>query len=303
MRIEHLQQIIEIEKQQSISKAAKVLYTAQPSLSTILSNFEQEIGIKIFERGPGGVIPTDDGAEILRLAKEMINCQDQMLNYGKRSKDLYGTMTVLITQSYGFLFSDMLMSFKAHFPKAKLDLQIRMPEEIVDEIARGSASIGVTLWNLLPDQTNQFLEKNNIAYETFGKHHMMLYVSQDNRWAENNTVALKELRGEQFVAYSPGYWDAINRQIQANREPLVMTDRENLKRLINDGRAVAIMPETFAMHDLYCEQGLIKLIPLDDGEDFGEGVDYLMYPAKRELTLLEKGVLELLRKELQDLIE
>ena len=59
-----------------------------------------------------------------------------------------------------------------------------------------------------------------------------------------------------------------------------MTDRENLKRLVSSGRAIALMPETFAMHDLYCDQGLIKLIPIEGSENFSKGIDYLLYPAK-----------------------
>ena len=40
VRLENLQQIIEIEKQQSVSKAAKALYMSQPALSGALNHLE-----------------------------------------------------------------------------------------------------------------------------------------------------------------------------------------------------------------------------------------------------------------------
>lgn len=61
MRLEQLQQIIEIEKQRSISKAAKALFMGQPSLSGSLNSLESEIGVRIFERTTSGVSPTMGG--------------------------------------------------------------------------------------------------------------------------------------------------------------------------------------------------------------------------------------------------
>lgn len=302
MKLEQLEQLIEIEKQQSISKAAKALYMGQPALSGSLNSLEEEIGVRLFERNSSGVVPTTEGKEILQLARQMLDCREQILQYGRQNKNLYGEVTVLITQAYGFLYSDIIMEFKERYPKAELNLQIRTPEKIVEEISHGAANLGVTLWELLPDQTPQVLKEAGLQYETFGSHSMMVYVSQDNRFAEHESVTLQELRQEQFVAYSPSYWAATNKQIQATSEPLVMTDRENLKRMISTGKAIAMMPDTFAVHDLYCEQGLIKLIPIKGSENFAEGIDYLLYPAKRRLTLLEQKTVAILRGVLADVM-
>ena len=301
MRFEQLAQIVEIEKYRSITKAAKHLYISQPALSGTLSTLEQEIGVKIFQRNSSGVTPTAEGEDILKLFKQILNCQNEIMNYRYKSKNLYGEMTVLITQAYGFLFSDILMAFKERFPNAELDLEVASPEEIIERIARGNADIGVTIWELLPEQTHELLRQKHIHYETFGHHQMMLYVSQDSRFADSDGVSLSELCNEQFVAYSANYWASLNKELQARRSPLVMKDRENLKRLVSDGRAIALMPETFAMHDLYCEQGLIELIPINGAESFGQGTDHLLYPAKRELSLLAKGTLEILREILAEL--
>lgn len=302
MRLEQLQQIIEIEKQQSISKAARALYMAQPTLSGSLNSLEDEIGIQLFERNPSGVVPTAEGKEILQIAKQIIEGCSYILNYRTQSREIYGEVKLMITQAYGFLFSDILLEFKNRYPKAELNLQVSTPEKIIEALTHGTSNIGVTLWELLPEQNQQVLKEADLQYETFGSHPMMLYVSQDNRFAENDSVTLQELRQEQFIAYSPSYWAATNRQIQADSEALVMNDQENLKRIISTGQAIALMPETFAVRDLYYEQGLIKRIPIKDSENFSTGVDYLIYPAKRRLTLLEENTVALLREMLTDVM-
>jgi len=294
MRLEQLQYIIEIEKEKSISKAAKSLYIGQPALSASLSSLEKEIGVNIFERSTSGVIPTGEGIEIIKIAQEILKLQNQLLNYGKEHLELYGDVTVLTTQAYSFLYSDIILAFKEKFPKANLNLEVRTPEKLVEDIKNGIANIGLTIWELFPEQNQNVLIDSDLRFKTFGEHSMMVYVSQDNRFADNESIALSELRDENFISYSSSFWAATNRKIKTESEAIIMNDRENLKRLISDGQAIALMPETFAFHDLYCNQGYIKLIPIKGSENFGVGKDYLIYPENRRLTLLEENVLIML---------
>ena len=50
MNFLHLKYLIEVEKYESISKAAQHLYINQPRLSKIIKEIEEEANIKIFER-------------------------------------------------------------------------------------------------------------------------------------------------------------------------------------------------------------------------------------------------------------
>lgn len=302
MKLEQLQQIVEIEKQKSISKAAKALYMGQPALSGALNSLEEEIGVRLFERSSSGVVPTPEGTEILQLAKQMLECQAQILNYGQKHRELYGTVNVLLTQAYSFLFSDIMLAFKERYPKAELNIRIGTSDTIVKELSTGNINIGISLWEMFEDYTPKVLKDAGLHYETFGKHSMMAYVSQDNRFAENDSVALSELRDEHFLAYSSSFWSETNKLLQTDHDALIMTDRENLKRMVSTGKAIALLPDTFALRDLYCDQGMIKLVPIKGSENFAQGIDYLIYSGKRQLTILEQKTLELLREILTDVM-
>ena len=302
MKLEQLQQIVEIEKQKSISKAAKALYMGQPALSGALNSLEDEIGVRIFERTSSGVVPTSEGMEILQLAKQMLECQAQILNYGQQHRDLYGTVNILLTHAYSFLFSDIMVAFKEKYPKADLNIRVVSADNVIKELSTGSVNIAVSLWEMFEEYTPKMLKDAGLQFETFGKHSMMAYVSQDNRFAENESVDLSELRAENFLAYSSSFWSETNKVLQTDKEALIMTDRENLKRMVSTGKAIALLPDTFALRDLYCDQGMIKLIPIKGTENFAQGVDYLIYSGKRQLTILEQKTLELLREILTDVM-
>ena len=57
----------------SISEAAKLLYTTQPSVSKAIKALEEEMGIVLFERMPRGIALTAKGQEAYRYACRIIN--------------------------------------------------------------------------------------------------------------------------------------------------------------------------------------------------------------------------------------
>lgn len=295
MRIEHLQQIAEIEKQQSISKAAKELYVAQPYLSTILKNFEQEIGVQIFKRSRNGVSPTPEGEEILAMIKHILTYTDQIIHYKDGMQALCGEVDLLMTRAYRPLIPDILVAFKKAFPNAMLNIQVLLPNEVVDGVSRGMANIGLTLQEQRRNVKTESLGKKNIRYETFHAHKMMLYTHPNHPLAKRSSVEVSDLKNEQFAVYEPYYWTIMYQQLPTLSAPLIVNDNESLKRLISQGHAVSIMPETIADYDLYCAYDLVTKIPLIGEGILGTFVDYLLYPSKRDLNQLEQKTLQILR--------
>ena len=57
----------------SVSEAAKLLYTTQPSVSKAIKALEEEMGIVLFERMPRGIALTAKGREAYRYACRIIN--------------------------------------------------------------------------------------------------------------------------------------------------------------------------------------------------------------------------------------
>lgn len=299
MKFEQLEQLLVISQKKSISKAARTLFLGQSTLSNSLHNLEEEIGVSLFERTPNGVEPTPECAEILILAKEILSKRDCILNMKNTSKDLYGTVTLHIVPGYGFLYSDILKRFQTRFPKASLKLDILSPEQILDSFKKGTTDIAMIL---CLKKGEALFDEYSLDYERFNSHKMLLFVGANHPLFQDKQVSPSSLQSEQFVSYSSLFWAKISDNIGLKSSAIVVQDRESLKRMISDGEAVALLPDVFAKKDLYCELGLIHQIPIEDNRDMVEPYwDHLVYPKKRQLTLLEQETLAMLRSLMEDM--
>ena len=60
--------VLEIYKQQSLSKAAQRLHISQPALSNYLNHLEQNLGIALFVREKRRLVPTEAGTIYIDIA-------------------------------------------------------------------------------------------------------------------------------------------------------------------------------------------------------------------------------------------
>ena len=72
MRTEVLQYIVEVDKEQSISQAARNLFISKSALSESISQLEQELNVAIFIRQKKGIATTETGQKIIAQAKSVL---------------------------------------------------------------------------------------------------------------------------------------------------------------------------------------------------------------------------------------
>ncbi len=73
----------------SISEAAKLLYTTQPSVSKAIKALENEMGIVLFDRMPRGISLTAKGREAYRYACRMVSDSRMLEEMGKQNMTKY----------------------------------------------------------------------------------------------------------------------------------------------------------------------------------------------------------------------
>lgn len=72
MNLQGLRYAVEVERAGSISQAAENMFMNQPHLSKAIRDLEKEMGFAIFKRISRGIVPTDEGEEFLKYAKEVL---------------------------------------------------------------------------------------------------------------------------------------------------------------------------------------------------------------------------------------
>ena len=62
-----IEYFLEVARQGNFTKAAQLLYTAQPALSRQIANLEEELDVTLFERGKSGTQLTSIGQKYYEL--------------------------------------------------------------------------------------------------------------------------------------------------------------------------------------------------------------------------------------------
>lgn len=113
-----------IADEKSISKAAKKLYIAQPSLSQYIKRIEVSIGVPLFIRSSYGISLTDAGKHYYTLASIVLKSMDDFANSIIDVSALQtGRINIGITRHLGtILLSPILSEFKKQCPNIQVEI-------------------------------------------------------------------------------------------------------------------------------------------------------------------------------------
>lgn len=110
----------------SVSKAARVLGTTQPTVGRRIADFEKRLGAPLFLRGPSGYRLNDLGAQVcerVRLIETESRWIEERLRHA--AEDCAGRVTLTLAESLAeFVVSPWLREFGARQPAIELDLMV-----------------------------------------------------------------------------------------------------------------------------------------------------------------------------------
>src|SRR5712672_4635736 len=72
-RIQALRCFITVAREGTVSRAATMLHLTQPAVSLQLKGLEEDTGLQLFNRTPGGFTLTEAGASLLPLAHKAVS--------------------------------------------------------------------------------------------------------------------------------------------------------------------------------------------------------------------------------------
>ena len=143
MTLQQLHYAIAIAEAGSLSKAAEVLYIAQPSLTSSMQELERELGIEIFHRTGRGMALTPDGAEFVQYARQVYNSYESLMEkYGNAHnlKKKFGVST----QHYSFAVKAFVELVKK-YDTSQYEFAIRetMTRDVIQDVAAMRSEVGI----------------------------------------------------------------------------------------------------------------------------------------------------------------
>ena len=145
MNIHQFKYILALAESRHFENAADKCCITQSTLSTMISKFEDEVGIMLFDRKKKPVEITTEGAIIIEQLKKITKEIEQLSEITKEIKgEVSGnlTLSVIPTVAPGLL-PLFLTDFAKKFPSLNIDIQEQTTEEIMRQIKSRDLDIGI----------------------------------------------------------------------------------------------------------------------------------------------------------------
>jgi LysR family hydrogen peroxide-inducible transcriptional activator len=145
MNIQQFHYILAVAEFKHFETAAAKCFVSQSTLSTMISKFEDEIQIKIFDRSKKPVGLTIEGSIILEQLKIISNDIDQLQEITKEIKgEVSGNLNLSVIPTIApFLLPLFLQDFASQFPELKIVVKEETTEEILKKIKSREIDIGI----------------------------------------------------------------------------------------------------------------------------------------------------------------
>lgn len=145
MDIRQLRYFLAIAEEGQISSAAKKLRMAQPPLSQQLKQLEEELGVRLVERGPRSIQLTDAGAILRNRAQEIVDLTDAAAReMGDLAKGMTGTLNIGTVSSSGeALLKAGLAEFHSTYSGVKYEIREGNTFAVIEMLNRGIVEVGI----------------------------------------------------------------------------------------------------------------------------------------------------------------
>lgn len=145
MDVKQLKYFLAIAEEEQITAAAKKLHISQPPLSQQLKMLEDELGVKLVERGSRKIKLTDAGRILRDRAEQIIDLTDTTKKELSDSKaGLHGVLSIgTISSSGAALLPERICSFHKKFPDISFSVYEGNTYKLLEILNHGLIEIGI----------------------------------------------------------------------------------------------------------------------------------------------------------------
>ncbi|HUH59285.1 MAG TPA: CysB family HTH-type transcriptional regulator [Candidimonas sp.] len=185
-----------IRRNFNLTEAARTLYTSQPGVSKAIIEFEDELGVKIFERHgkrikgltkPGQVV-----AQVIdRIMREVDNLKKVSDEFARRDE---GGLVIACTHAQArYVLPKVIPAFREQFPKVRLSLAEGSPPHLAQMVLHEQADVAIA--------TETLAKTPGLASLPLYSWEHTIVVRPDHPLAELRSSAAKAISLEQIAQY------------------------------------------------------------------------------------------------------
>jgi LysR family hydrogen peroxide-inducible transcriptional activator len=258
MTLNELRFIVAVAQERNFRRAAEKSFISQPALSLAIQKLEEELGLKIFERGKSEITITPVGTAIVEQAQRVLEEAERIREIAAQGKNQLTTaLRIGVIHSVGpYLLPDLIPALKKVAPQMPLEVEENITANLEALLRNGK--LDVIIIALPFGDTGIFTRP--LYDEPFE-----VVVNADHRWAERRSIKAPELADEQVLLLNSGH--CFSNQVAEACPDLSRkgadiqqgTSLETIRNMVASGHGITVLPAS--ANSARYRSRLLKVIP------------------------------------------
>lgn len=243
MTLTELRYAVAVAEERHFGRAAGRCFVSQPSLSASIRKLEDELGVRIFERGKQEVLVTRAGEQVVAQARRVLEEAERVKLVAKQGRSpLVGPLRLGVIHTIApYLLPDLVAELRAAAPQMPLDIEENLTANLDQMLKAGQIDAAILA---LPYEAPG-IDVTPLYDEAF-----RVIVPARHSWARRKSVAIDELDGENLLLLPIGHCFR-DQVLQACREfarPAPAGKQgnslETIRNMVASGMGVSVLPAT-----------------------------------------------------------
>lgn len=248
MTLTELRYIVAVARERHFGRAAEACFVSQPTLSVAIKKLEDELDVRLFERGGSEVSITPVGAEIVEQAQRVIEQAASIKEIAKRGKDpLAGPLRLGVIYTVApYLLPELVKQVIAATPQMPLLLQENFTTRLLEMLRTGELDAAV-LAEPFPDQ--------GLAVAPLYDEPFMIAVPRGHALADCAHLSAEEIKDETMLLLGTGHcfrdhvlevcpeFARFSPSSEGIRKSFEGSSLETIKHMVASGMGITVVPK------------------------------------------------------------
>jgi LysR family hydrogen peroxide-inducible transcriptional activator len=247
MTLTELKYIVAVARERHFGRAAEACHVSQPTLSVAVKKLEEELDVKIFERGASEVSTTPLGEQIVRQAQQVIEQAAAIREIAKTGKDpVSGPLRLGVIYTVGpDLLPDLVRQAIERVPQMPLMLQENFTVRLLEMLRTGELDCAI-LAEPFPD--------TGLAVAPLYDEPFLAAVPRKHPIAARPSISAEELKNETMLLLGTGHcfrdhvlevcpeYARFATGAEGIRKSFEGSSLETIKHMVASGMGITVVP-------------------------------------------------------------
>ena len=266
MTLTELKYIVAVAREKHFGRAAEACFVSQPTLSVAVKKLEDELDVKLFERGSAEVGVTALGEQVVRQAEQVLIQAQAIREIAKLGKSpLAGPLKLGIIYTIGpYLLPDLVKHAIQMSPQMPLMLQENFTVKLLEMLRTGELDCAI-MAEPFPD--------TGLAIAPLYDEPFVVAVPKQHALAKRKSISAEELKQETMLLLGTGHcfrdhvlevcpeFARFSSDAEGLRKSFEGSSLETIKHMVASGMGITVVPQLSVQPALQPSSNFLTYIP------------------------------------------